>query len=1120
MKRTPLTCALPVFLLLYLTSALAQTTVNGSLGGTISDPAGAVVPSAKITLTNVETSFVQTALSNGYGMYRFGRVSPGGYTLTVEKAGFQRVVRDGLVINVNSAGVADVQLQVGEVTTTVSVPGDVSVLQTQTVEMSALVDARRIRELPLNGRNFNRLTYLAPGVGGGDYNNPSISGARPTANTYAIDGVNSSDERSTGGISVDGGSGSSTYGGLGPNLISTEAVQEYRIITSDADATFGRSAGGQINIVTRSGSNQYHGSAYEYFRNSALDARNFFNTGPFFDSQGRSKVPPFRQNLFGASAGGAIIKDRHFFFGSYEGFRQRLQQSSTATLPSAALISLIPGDLGRYYNAFYFERGIVPSSGNAAGTFSPLTAQVRAAAIAAGFPSALFDGNGVNGEAGTTLVSTSPTRNINQDQFLIRTDHRLTDKLHASARYGFAQPQLTSASAAAPIDLSLDNRRWQSAEGSVIYTASPVHIFELRGSVLRSSFVTGSQAGLDPRLLKLGISPEFGLAFVYDTGLAAPTTGAHKGFIDNQTVPQIALLHTWTRGRLTLRAGLDVRRLNLNVANVAGAQPIFTYNGYVGRGSLLGESFGQAQSLAASARLVAFGVAGGVTGAMRGWRDTQQEYFSQADWRLRRDLTVNLGLRYSYFGVYREVNGVASNLYATNSSGSIVPEANSFQFGRLNNVVAAVAPGRPLYQPDRNNFAPRLGISYDFLGKGITVLRAGFGLYYDRLYHIVFSNNISNPPQAVSSSVAFVPFLLGGAVPVSGAGVPTVTGIDPAIRNPFTKRFNVAVEQRVDSATSVTVAYVGARGRNLLKGLEPDGGPAVPQALRPDPRFSDQVIYGNGGFSNYDSLQVSAWRRFTHGVESSLTYTYAQSKDNSSLDRIFGRTRSLLNLGANPAAAGFQGGGSQFVDLPGYADYGNSDFAVRHYLTFSHVVELPFGSGRKLLANARPLISHLVSGWSIAGVGILRSGEPFNVILGTDIYSIGDTSTSRPKLLSGSASDVYANGGTGRTQYLVPRTQALTVLGTPAPITDPSVAIPRNTFLSPSLRNYDVSVLRQFRVTDRVGMRIEANAFNVFNRAQFAAPTGTLTSALFGQVTATRAGTTPRQLQFGLKLGF
>ena len=716
-------------------------------------------------------------------------------------------------------------------------------------------------------------------------------------------------------------------------------------------------------------------------------------------------------------------------------------------------------------------------------------------------------------------MSTSPTRNIDQDQFLIRTDHHLTDKWNAFVRYGFAQPKLAAASAASPIDLSLDNRRWQSAEVSVIYTASPTQILEWRGSVLRSSYITGSLAGLDSRLLNTGISPELGVSFVYDTGLAAPIAGAHKGFIDNQTIPQVAILHTWNRGRLTLRSGLDIRRLNINVANVAGAQPIYTYNGFVGRGSLLGESFGQAQSLAASGRLVAFGVSGGATGAMRGWRDTQQEYFSQADWRVRRDLTFNLGLRYSDFGVYHEVNGIASNLYATNS-GTVVPEASPFQFGRLNNVALAVGPGRPLYQPDHNNFAPRLDLSYDFRGKGITVVRASFGVFYDRLYHIVFSNNIGNPPQAISSSVAFTPFILGGSVPVSGVGTPTVTGIDPTIRNPFTKRFSVAVEQRLDSATSVTAAYVGARARKLVKGLEPDAGPAVPQALRPDPRFSDQVIYGNGGFSNYDSLQISAWRRFAKGFESSLTYTYAQSKDNSSVDRIFGRTRSLLNLGANPSLPGFQGGGSQFVDLPEYADYGSSDFAIRHYLTFSHVVEIPFGRGKSLLSNTNSFVNYLVSGWSVAGVGILRSGEPFSVILGTDIYSIGDTSTSRPMLLSGTLSDLYANGSAARTQYLVPRTQALAQLGTPLPITDPSVAIPRNAFLSPSVRNYDVSLLRQFRLTERIGMRFEANAFNVFNRAQFAARTGTLTSALFGQVTSTRAGTTPRQLQFGLKLSF
>ena len=614
---------------------------------------------------------------------------------------------------------------------------------------------------------------------------------------------------------------------------------------------------------------------------------------------------------------------------------------------------------------------------------------------------------------------------------------------------------LDGSSAAAPLDLSTDHRRWQSGQANFTYNLSPSQVFEVRGGVLRSSYIIGSLAGADPRLLKLGISPELGVAFIYDTGLAAPTTGAHNGFIDNQTIPQAALLHTWTRGRFTLRSGLDIRRLDLNVANVSGAQPIYTYNGFIGRGSLLGERFGTVQSTAASERLVVFGVNGGVTGAMRGWRDTQQEYFSQADWRLRNDLTLNLGLRYSYFGVYREVNGVASNLYAVTPIGNLDPSADPFQYGRLNNQVAAVSSGRPLYQPDYNNFAPRLGVSYDIAGKGITVLRAGFGLYYDRIYKIVFSNNISNPPQAVSSSVSFVPFLLDSAAAIVGS-IPTVTGINPALRNPYTKRFNVAVEQKLDSSTAVTVAYVGSRDRGLLKGLEPDAGPAVPQNLRPDPRFSDQRIYGNYSFSNYNAFQVFARRRFAQGFQLTFAYTYSASKDNTSVDRDFSRTRSLLNLGANPNNTTFQGGGTQFVPLPADADYGYSDFDARHVLTFSYLTELPFGRGKPFLNGGNRLIRGAASGWSLAGVGMFRSGEPFNITWGRDIYDIGDSASARPALVSGPLSSLYANGTAGRTQYLISRTQALSQLGLPLPITDPFAATPRNSFHSPSLKNFDL----------------------------------------------------------------
>jgi hypothetical protein len=268
--------------------------------------------------------------------------------------------------------------------------------------------------------------------------------------------------------------------------VSTEAIQEFSIITSGADATFGRGSGGQVNIITKSGSNELHGSLYHYLRNNKLDARDFFNYGPFFDKDGsgRSVVPPFKQNLFGGTIGGPLVRNKHFFFGNYEGFRQKLEQTASATVPNAALMGLIPGDLGRLFRLFYIDRGIVPATGNPAGSFGPLSASDRNAAIPGGFPAALFNGNTADGEAGTFLLSTANTRDVTQDAFLIRTDYVLSSRLNLRVRYAFAQPTAATNTRAVAGVFQESRRRWQSGTAQFVYTLSPSQIVEGRAGLL------------------------------------------------------------------------------------------------------------------------------------------------------------------------------------------------------------------------------------------------------------------------------------------------------------------------------------------------------------------------------------------------------------------------------------------------------------------------------------------------------------------------------------------------------------------------------------------------------------------------------------------------------------
>lgn len=1107
-------------------SIFAQASINGALSGRVADANDSAVGGAELVLTNVETNRTIAAVSDEAGNYSFPLVASGIYRLTVEKSGFSRAARENLRVTVGETVTANVELSVGAVSETVTIESDAGIVQTSGAEVSQLVDEKRIKDLPLNGKNFQRLVLLAPGMAGGNVNNPSISGARPVTNTYTIDGVSANDERGAGGLSLDGGAAGFT--GAAPNLVSTEAVREFNIITSNADASFGRGSGGQINLITKSGTNAYRGSVYGYLRNDAFDARDFFNTGPFRDAQGRAVVPPFRQYLYGGNFGGRITRDENFFFASYEGFRQKLEQTASATVPNGDLINLIPGDLRNLYRTFYIGGGLVPATGiPAGGTFLALPAATVTAARNAGFNQALFDGNQANGEAGQVILSTTNARDVKQNSFLIRTDHQVSDRLNLSFRYAFADPTLSSNNRAVA-GVFIDNRRnWQSIAGQAVYTFSPTKLLEIRGGFLRSRISDRPRDGVDSRFSGIGINPEIGLTSrINGTPLSSLEIPGALGFVDNQNVPQVDALYTQTNGRLTFRTGLEIRRNDLEVLRISNA-PFYQFSGFVGTTGLIGANPNQAQAISSEASGTIYGSPRGPSTPLRHWRNVEQEYFAQADWRFTDEITFNLGLRYAYFGVQKERDGAVSNLYAVDpSNGQIVPDVSPFEFGRFANTLAAVSDDVPFYQPDKNNFQPRIGAAIDVGGKGRTVIRAGYGLYVDRQLQGLWEFSVINFPLATSGVFTNLPFVGSGTLPITQATPTQGRFIDPTIKSPYTHRYNIAVEQKLDRNTSVSAAFVGSLGRKLYRFEEPNGQGAVPQAQRPDIRYSRQRFTTNASSSEYKSLQIFARRRFAQGLDFTVAYTFADSKDDYSND--IGATAqvpSLINTGASPAA-GFQGGGALFVPRPVSSDYGFSDFDVRHNFTFSHVLELPFGKGRRFLNGSGGFVNALVGGFSLTGIGVWRSGDPFTLNLGVDAADIGFAGYPRPALLSGTLQNLYANGAYGATQYLIPKTgtgselNADQRLGVPLPITDPFAQIARNSLRSPSVKFYDVSLLKRVNFGERMSAQFEINAFNVFNFVNFAAPNATLSSATFGRITSTRAGTNPRQLQFGLKLNF
>jgi hypothetical protein len=1070
----------------------AQISVSARLAGAVTDSGGAALPGVTVTATSDDTGLTRVTQSGGDGAYALPQLPPGRYRVTGTLDGFTTTIVENVVLQVDDQVSLPLMLQVAPVEQTVTVVAPQALLQTQSAQVSAVVGATQIRQLPLNGKDFADLIRLVPGVGGdagGAGTNPSISGARLAGNSFTIDGVGANDERlSTAGLALGGGAAS--FDASGPNLVPSEAIAEFRVVTSNADATYGRGSGGQVNLIVRSGTNQRQSSLYEYFRDDSLDARNFF----------AAEQLPFRQHLFGGSHGGPLRRDRDFLFASYEGFRQDRQVPATLFAPNADLIRLVPGELGGLYQAFYLDRGIVPPGMRGNGRFFPFPSPAQA--VAAGYPATLFDGNEANGEAGSIEILSSGTTNIDQDSVVLRTDHHLSGGARLSLRYAYSGGRLLQ-STNVPTDFTETPTRWHSGVGQWQHALSGRQLMEVRAGWQYSFTNILPEGGVPESLTALGVSPDLGIVVQPGTGDSQLFVSTSSG-IDRQQVPQLTATHTLSLGRWTWRTGLDIRAPHVDQANVFTAQPIYTFTGFLGPTGILGTSAAQPQAVAGSAAATVFGADGGPTTALRRVRAVEQEYFAQADWRVRPDVTLNLGLRYSYFGVYREADDALSNLYAVDSSGAVRTKVSPFEFGRTANRIEAVGERVPFYQPDRNNWQPRLGAAWDLGGRGQTVARAAYGLYYDRLYQLIFSGVITNPPFAVSSSAANVPFVISQPFPFSpSTAPPAIQALNPLVKNPHTHRFNVSVEQRLTSGSAMTLSYVGSRARDLIRTLDPNGAGFIAQPLRPDPRFTDQRVYDNYSSADYDALQVFLRGRLGGRLDMTAAYTYSRMFDDNAADRtFFPRLPSLINIDADPDLPGIQGTADSWRPRPAASDWGRSDFDVPHSLAASHVWALPAGV------------------W-FNGILRVRSGTPFTVTLGRDVNDDGDASRDRPAPIAG-LDAAYQSGGDKR-QYLVPYATAAELFTVGRPVTDPSTAMRRNAFRSPLVATYDLSLVKRFAWGRGRQIDVDLNAFNVFNRTNLGVPQANLTSfgtpnLRFGEITNTV--TAARQIQIGVHVRF
>ena len=1054
---TPLLLASLVFLCLSAAvPARAQTVGSATLEGTVTDPTGAIVVGAKVTVTDESTGVSRALISNSAGYYSAIDLAPDTYKIVVSRAGFGRREIDNVVLTVGSVRQVDVPLTVATVSSSVVVSIVGSALETVSSSVQGVVDGATTRNLPLNGRDFTQLATLQPGVSAvetqysadatsttrlsrGFGSQLSIGGNRPQQISYLLDGINENDYANGSPGSVSGA------------ILGVDAVGEFSVIQSNAPAQYGRTSGGVINSITRSGGNTFHGSVYDYLRNSVFDARNYFDP---------VVIPPFRRNQFGGTASGPIFRNRTFFFGNYEGFRQSLGSSEEDIVPSP---NARTGDL---------VAGKVTVNANVA----PFLALYN------------LPNGAVSGDTGIfSFVTQQPT---NEDFSTIHLDQNFTDRntLHATILY-----DTSSISSADPSDAVIDQAISRRAAGSIedIQIFSPQLTNAVRLGYSRSVAVGPRQQGvINPAASNtaLGYFPGANVGALLVSGLTTfnggvGAVGTYTYHYNNyQLYDDVALV----RGRSSFAFGGSVERLQDN--EEAGLLPFGEWD------------FGSLKNFLTN--VPAFFESGLPTlpVAPVDLRTTIAAGYAQDDWRVRPNLTLNLGVRYEMNTDFTAVGNRLGEL-ATPTSAAVTDVKTYFS----NN-------------PTLKNFDPRVGFAWAPYKNGNTVVHGAFG-FYDvlPLPYLLGLQAVSSSPiydEAENTSVA------KGTFPLNG-----FTGFTPPVRaiytpsNPgqnYVMQYTFNVQQQLSRSATMTLGYIGSHGvrqpftandiNMVLPILESPQGYVWPKSGT-EPKSNPAIGIESGtwfeGSSLYNSLQGTL--KFTASrVQGMLSYTWEKSLDDSS-SALSGA--SFGNAIANPP----------YFDIR--LNRGPSDFDVRNTVSAYAMTALP-GPPSHLGRWVSPL-----RGWNLENIVTIRGGVPFTPLVSGDaLSSLSSSPFDRPDR-------VMKNGCT--------RPQNIHYLNTacfafPAPyqyapgLTGARLGNDgRNSVVGPGVFFWTTGVMNEKKLGERVNMEMEAQAFNVNNRVNFQVPestetdifnvSGNLLSAA-GELTST--STTSRQLQFALKFFF
>lgn len=974
---------------------------TATMSGICLDENGAVVPDVTVAVVNADTKFRRQVTTDSAGHFAVPLLPPGRYDLMVRRQGFETVEIESVVLNVSDQRSLRIQLKVGQISETVTIKG-ASLIQTESAAVSTLVDRQFAGGLPLNGRSCDALIRLTPGSAltiaqsfePGQF---SINGQRPNANYYMVDGAGANVGISPGTFLEQTGAGTtppvSALGGTN-SLVSVDDLQEFRIQTSSYAPEFGRTPGGQISIITRSGTNEFHGTVFNYFRNEALDANDWFA-----NSRNLAKAP-LRQNDFGGVLGGPIVRSRTFFFFSYEGLRLRLPQVSLSIVPSASLRQNAPSSIQPLLNAFPVPNG--RDFGNGLAEFN---------------------------------ASFSNPSTVNATSF--RVDHIVGRKLLLFGRYNYAPSDFAARGGLSGLSLSVPTRgayRTMTLTLGATQVLGPKVNNELRANY--SHVRAGASYPLD----------DFGGAIPPPASSLFPSS-VNSG--NSQFTFTLLNATTWTLGPL---AQNYQRQLNLvdNLAVAAGSHSLRFGADYRRLSPISGvQEYNLAIAFNTLSDILAARASRATVSANLGRLYplfTNFSAYAQDTWRAGRRLTITYGLRWELNPAPREANG----------------DDPFTVLGLDNPATLTLAPqGTPFFETTYGNLAPRVGAAYrlsESAGRE-TVLRAGFGVFYDlgtgttstAFYGASFPHRSSR--TFINASFPLSSDMLARPPFTSNPPYPTLFVSDPHLTLPRTYQWNIAIERSLGVNQTLSVSYVGAAGRRLLR---------QEYLVNPNPNFTDLYVTRNSGSSDYHALQSQFQRRLSRGLQALASYTWSHSIDTVSLE-------SSLN----PLAAG----------IDPSRDRGSSDFDLRHSFSAAATYEIP-----NLIR--RGLLSSVLRSWAVDGIVRINSAPPVTPIAGGRSV-FGLFGSTRPDLIPNVPlylNDPAAAGGRiiNRAAFAFPPANQQGTLG-------------RNVLRGFPISQMDMAVSRRFALGERLKLQLRGEAFNVFNHPNFGQPVTRINFPTFGR---------------------